>query len=424
MDSLEGVTLRERYYLRKHVGAGGFADVYQAWDALRATHMAIKVMRRDLANNPRFFKQFSKEAEVLRKLEHPNIVRLYEFDREDDLIFIVMDWIEGGDIRQLLARRLKPLSLDEVSQILGGVSAALNYAHQNQIYHCDIKPANIMMHVDGRVLLSDFGVARLASEKVGGGTPIYMAPELFNEAQVGVKTDIYSLGITLYEMLSGGIPPYRGDNPTTQGSTTRERIAWEHCNLPMPPLRQHNSSLPNSIEEVVAAALEKDPTDRFETVLKMQEAFEQAKLQTKRQVNDSSTRLFPLRREEFTLKPVEKVKAPEVHPSQNVPVSEVSLGIKGPRLVGQKGEWAGHIITLSPRNLTLGRNKQCHIHFNEASVSRFHATIIRGKKGVYIRDENSSLGTFVNGFRILGPTLLKPGDIVQVGQEQVFLYLI
>ena len=168
-------------FLREQIGSGGMADVYQAWDNLRATRMAIKVLRRDLAQSARFNRMFEQEAELLRKLEHPNIVRLYEFDKEGDVVFIVMDWVEGTNLRQAINDRKKPFSLEEVSQILQPVCAALNYAHQNMVFHCDVKPGNIMVDAGGTVYLTDFGIAQYLSSSDRGalhaGTPAYMAPE-------------------------------------------------------------------------------------------------------------------------------------------------------------------------------------------------------------------------------------------------------
>ena len=125
MSSLVGTTLLDRYFLREAVGSGGMADVYLAWDSLRSSRMAVKVLRRDLAENRRFTDMFRKEAEMLRKLEHPSIVRLYEFDKHDDIVFIVMDWIDGTNLRQAIADRRRPFALEEVAFILQPVCSAL-----------------------------------------------------------------------------------------------------------------------------------------------------------------------------------------------------------------------------------------------------------------------------------------------------------
>jgi len=243
MAELVGTSLKDRYFLRQLVGSGGMSDVYLAWDKMRSAKMAVKVMYQDVENPDRFFRTFAKDAELLRKLEHPNIVRLYEFERDGEIVFIVMDWIDGRNLRQAISERKTLLPLEEISRILGPVSSALNYAHQNGVVHCDVKPANILLHNDGRVLLSDFGVARVALEQKGGGTVAYMAPEQFSGENVDFRADIYGLGITLYEMLSGGKVPFWGDSPDSQGSTQRERIEWEHLHQYPPPISRFNPQI-------------------------------------------------------------------------------------------------------------------------------------------------------------------------------------
>ena len=413
MSELLDTTLLDRYFLRQHVGSGGTADVYLAWDKLRSAKMAIKVLRRDLANNSRFFQMFAREAEMLRKLEHPSIVRLYEFERDGENVFIVMDWIDGTNLRQAIVNHKKPFTVGEALLILQPVCSALNYAHQNQVFHCDIKPANILLHSDGRVLLSDFGVARLAFDQTGGGTPPYMAPEQFRAESVSAQTDVYALGITLYEMLSGGLVPFRGDSPSSQGATTRERIGWEHLNLPLPALRTINPKLPESVEAVVATALNKDPQKRYSTTMALTEAFERA-LEGKSQDADFKTVFQPLPRP-----PVQRPKpAPHLPPPPIVPRT---THYAGPHLYGRSGDFARQIIPISRQGLTIGRGSSNQLRMREASVSRTHATIIWTKRGIHIRDENSSLGVLLNGQRIpAGVSVrLHHGDVIQVGYYQV-----
>ena len=277
MKSLTDRTLLDRYFLRELVGSGGMADVYLAWDKLRSVKMAIKILRRDLSSNTRFFQQFTKEADILRTLEHPNIVRLYEFDKDEDIAFIVMDWVDGSNLRQVIQNSKKPLSLANISNVLEAVCSALHYAHGNQIYHCDIKPANIMLHVDGRVLLTDFGVAHMADETGGGGTPPYMAPEQFTGDRIDARTDVYSLGITLFEIFSTGKTPFRGASSSSQGGTTKERIAWEHLNLPAPTLSQFNPLVSSAMARVVNTAIQKEPNQRYQSALALRDAFEKAR---------------------------------------------------------------------------------------------------------------------------------------------------
>lgn len=436
MADLTRVTLCNRYFLRELIGSGGMSDVYQAWDNLRATRMAVKVLRRDLAQSSRFNRMFEQEAELLRKLEHPNIVRLYEFDKEGDVVFIVMDWVEGTNLRQAINDHKKPFSLEEISHILQPVCAALNYAHQNMVYHCDVKPGNILLHADGRVLLTDFGVARLASDESGGGTPPYMAPEQFSGGIIGATTDVYALGITIYEMLSG-LVPFRGETPHSQGNTLRDKIAWEHLNAHPRPLRQINPAVPTAIENVVDLALSKDPNERYSTILALRDAFEHARLEPGREENT----FYSTAREIFnSIKPAARpapVQAPParpapppaqppVKPPPAVPaaprVSQTSAPGRGPYLYGRTGEYAGQFIPVPRDEMTIGRGKDTQVRLQERSVSRSHAHLIRTRRGVYLQDDNSSVGTFLNGERLQAgvPVQLRNGDIIQLGYYQVF----
>jgi len=432
MTDLTRVTLRNRYFLREQIGSGGMADVYQAWDNLRATRMAIKVLRRDLAQSARFNRMFEQEAELLRKLEHPNIVRLYEFDKEGDVVFIVMDWVEGTNLRQAINEQNKPFNLEEVSHILQPVTAALHYAHQNNVFHCDVKPANILLHVDGRVLLTDFGVARLASDESGGGTPPYMAPEQFAGGVINASTDVYALGITIYEMLSG-LVPFRGETPNSQGSTLRDKIAWEHLNASPRPLRQINPAVPGAVENVVNLALSKDPNERFSTVLSLRDAYEHARLEQGREENtfhstarDIFNTIMPQGRSAPAQSPPVK-PAPPARPQAQphaaiAAVPQTSVPPRGPYLFGRTGDFVGLYIPIPKEETTLGRGANMQVRLQERSVSRVHARLTRTRRGVYLQDENSSVGTMLNGERIQPgvPVLLKSGDIIQLGYYQIF----
>ncbi len=444
MADLVGITLSNRYFLRRPIGSGGMADVYLAWDTDRSTEMAIKVLRRDLANNTRFRKRFAKEAEFLRKLDHPNIVRLYAFDEDDGVVFVVMDWVEGNDLRQVITERKQPFSLEEVSHILRPIASALNYAHRKKIYHCDVKPANILIDMDKRVFLSDFGVARLASEQQGGGTPPYMAPEQFAGGVIDGRTDVYALGVTLYEILSGGQVPFHGDSPFSAGKTTRERIAWEHLNLPLPPLTQFNSGLSSSVVNVINTALNKEPSLRYPTAMALFADFERARGKSDRptaspsadqpvrsktipksvDISQSPSPRFP--------KPPPPIPPGSTHytplppytkspPSQVMPIP-LRGQVHGPHLYCRSGDFAKQSIPILKQGLTIGRETNKQLPLRERSVSRSHATIIRTRRGVYIRDEKSTMGTLVNGKRIPAniPILLKHGDVIQMGHYQIF----
>jgi serine/threonine protein kinase len=427
-------TLLTRYYLRERIDSGGMADVYLAWDQQRSVQMAVKVLRPDLMRKPNVIQLFHREAEILRKLEHPNIVRLYEFGQDGDVAFFVMDWVDGGSLAQLLKERKAPLSAAETARVVASVCSALHYAHRSAIFHCDIKPANIMLHADGRILLSDFGVARLASDEISGGTPPYMAPEQFEEKPVDARTDIYGLGVTLYEVLSGR-QPFRGDSAPSKGSTLRDRLDWEHHFLPVPALRVVNPQLNQAIERVVDKAMAKQPDQRYETVIAFQEAFIQAVGQGQESSGTDERTIF--RSGKLTdlrdLQPGGAVlPPPPKKPKENKkgieplrpPVGKKPPGLgrgRNPYLYCRQGVYTGQAIPIPPQGLSIGRGSQCSLRIADGSVSRRHATIECSRRGaLYLRDDGSSLGTFLNGVVVTGTVLLKPGDVLCIGYNEVF----
>jgi serine/threonine-protein kinase len=291
MHDLTGRTLKDRYRIKALIGRGGMADVYKAWDTRRQHDVAIKVMREDLAEDPEFVRRFQREAEALAALSHANIVRFYSFEREGPLAFIVMDYVEGTTLRRrILEGSGQPLPLDETVGIVQQVCAALHYAHAEGVLHRDIKPGNIMlqttpqtgegpqMGTTAHVLVADFGIAKAADSAtltiVMPGTPAYMSPEQCRSQPLDARTDVYSLGVVVYEMLAGR-RPFLGDTPTTTGST-RERLRWEQMHANPPPLRRLNPGVPAEVEEVVLRALAKDREARWPTALAFWQALAHA----------------------------------------------------------------------------------------------------------------------------------------------------
>jgi serine/threonine protein kinase len=276
MQNLKDSVLKNQYFLREFVGSGGMADVYLAWDKLRSSKMAVKILHRDLAENRKFLQALDNEARSLKKLGHPYIVRLFEYGSEKDIVYIVMAWIDGIDLKKRILSLKRSFSPAEAGKILEPICSALNFAHQKGIYHCGIKPANILLHENGRdVFLADFGIACVAQEQGNGGTLPYMAPEQFSREKMNAQTDIYALGITLYEILSGGILPFRGET-SSPGTTTRAHFAYEHNYVPLPSIIHFNPNLSPSIISVLQKALNKNPSDRFRSTLDFYNAFVQA----------------------------------------------------------------------------------------------------------------------------------------------------
>lgn len=419
MADLTGTTIQNQYFLKKLIGKGRMANVYLGWDKKRAHELAVKVLHSELANDSRFFRMFKKETDFMGKLPHPNIVRLYDFgiDKKgnEKIAFIVMDY-KVCNLRHLIARRAQPLSLDETSQVLFAMCKALYFAHQSKVFHCDVKSANILLSHDEKspiyekdVFLADFGISRWALEQAGGGTPAYMAPELFEGGIVTEQTEIYAMGVTLYEMLSGGQLPFKGES-SSHGSNPRKRIAWEKANKPLPPLQQFNPALSSAVISVVEKALNKDPGLRHSTIIEVAFEFEAAcKQKAIPQIPDQETIAVP-------------IQLPPAVPKEIGPFPPVVRHTDQPHLLGIMGEKAGQVIPISGQNLTIGRSQGNMLRITDRTVSRLHASITRTRHAFYICDEGSTLGTFLNGRPIPPnkPILIKDGDRIEIGYTQLF----
>lgn len=280
MLDLVGKVLKGRYRIEGLIGRGGMAEVYKAWDTGRQYHVAIKVMREDLAEDIEFLRRFKREAQALAALSHANIVRFYSFEREERLAFIVMDYVEGDTLRgRIVDSPSVPLPLDEVAAATRQICAALHYAHQENVLHRDVKPGNIMIRPDGQVLVTDFGIAKAADSAtattVMPGTPAYMSPEQCRSEPLDERTDLYSLGIMVYEMLAGR-RPFVGETARLTTGSTREKIRWEQMNARPPPLRQPNPAVPAEMERVLLQALAKEREERWQTMLAFWGAFQAA----------------------------------------------------------------------------------------------------------------------------------------------------
>jgi eukaryotic-like serine/threonine-protein kinase len=279
MADLSGKVLLNRYRVDEFLGRGGMADVYKVWDSQRAAYLAMKVLHADLAEDKVFLRRFKREAQTLAKLQHPNIVRFYGLEQDDDIAFILMDYVEGSTLRKEIFRAATSIPVERVLEVMKPVCSALHYAHQSGVVHADIKPANIMIHNNGTVLVSDFGIARATESAtatmVGAGTPAYMPPEQARGQALTPQSDIYSLGIVLYEMLTGGERPFTGERARITGGTT-EKIIWEQLNAEPPSLRAHNPNLSAAVENVALSMLDKDPAYRPATTLDVLNALSQA----------------------------------------------------------------------------------------------------------------------------------------------------
>jgi serine/threonine protein kinase len=421
-ENLTGHTLAGNYFLNEKKGSGQISDVYRAWDKKRTAEVAVKVLRQDQSGDRNIKGYFSSEAKLMAALDHPHIVRFYEFRDEGRVAFFVMDWVEGIDLKAALQARGEPYELDEIKVILKPISSALNYAHGQKIIHCDIKPANILMETSGKVLLTDFGIARHASQQNAGGTPPYMAPEQFENGRLTPQTDVYALGVTLFELLSGGEVPFRGENFNKSGrtpTTLRERIHWEVMNLPYPGLNQFNPDLPDSVDAILQKALEKNPFQRYASTLELNQAFEELGA-VRPPSSQPSSSVYTTRAEpSIPERPPTPFPRPD-DPSKAIPIfRHLPADYRGVYLTCLAGEYFGCLLLLRHNHITIGRSSQNLLVLKDRSVSRKHASIQITRQGAVIRDAGSTLGTFVNGRKVEG-VRLTPGDTIQIGHADQF----
>ena len=264
---VKGSKINDRYQIIKTLGEGGMANVYLAHDTILDRNVAVKVLRGDLANDEKFVRRFQREALSASSLSHPNIVEMYDVGEDDGQYYIVMEYVDGMTLKQVLKKR-GHLSVTEVIDIMLQVTDGMAHAHDAYIIHRDIKPQNIMILSNGMIKITDFGVAtalnstQLTQTNSVMGTVHYLPPEQANGKGSTIRSDIYSMGIMMYELLTG-LVPYKGDNAV--------EIALKHLKEPLPSVRKFNSSIPQSIENVIIKATAKNPKNRYTDARAMHE---------------------------------------------------------------------------------------------------------------------------------------------------------
>jgi len=268
-DLINQVLGRGQYEIRSVLGRGGMATVYLARQASMDRDVAIKVMTPELADDEQFVARFEHEAQLIARLQHPHILPVIDFGREDKHIYIVMQLVRGGSLDDRLSRG--PLPLPLAARMLGQIASALTFAHEQGIVHRDLKPNNVLLDERNNAYLTDFGIAKMLAgttklTATGNilGTPAYMAPEQWRGELVDARTDIYSLGIMLYEMVLGQLP-FSGDTPYT--------LMYKHFNDAPPPPHLANPDLAPDVEAVILRALAKNPDDRYQSAEAMAEDF-------------------------------------------------------------------------------------------------------------------------------------------------------
>ncbi len=390
---LVGKTLGQ-YQLVEKIGAGGLAVVYKAYQTHLERWVAVKVLH---YQDRVALIRFQREAQAIARLRHRNIVIVYEYGEENSWPFIAMEFIEGGTLNDRLSDQ--PMDWIKVTNLSIAIADALDYAHKQGLIHRDVKPSNVLMAQDDWPLLADFGLVKLPDAEfvltgtgISMGTPAYLAPEQARGTNVDLRSDMYSLGVVMFEMLTGRLP-FNYANPN--------KVMLSHISEPPPHPRQFNPDCPVGLEEAILTALQKSPDDRYADMREMVNALEDVLSSSK--------------------------ERPAFY---KAPPSAVATSQQAARifLVEQRA----NIPLPNKESLTLGRtHRQIVADVNlgpygaiEAGVSRHHAQLTRNDAGWFIDDLNSLNGTFVNEVKVFPgqPVRLKDGDLLRCGQLS-FLFL-
>jgi len=274
MDTIQPGQMLGPYRIINQIGRGGMATVYKAYQPSVDRYVAIKVLPSQLAESKEFATRFQQEARIIAKLEHPHILPVFDYGESDGVSYFVMRYMDAGTLKEKMIEG-RPLPLSDIDRLFTQLAEALSYAHSRGIVHRDLKPANVLIDSHGNVFLTDFGIAKLlesASPRLTQtdaimGTPAYISPEQAQGHPVDQRSDIYSLGIILYEMVTGSVP-FTAETPLA--------VLFKHISDPLPPPSLVKPDIPPVIEQVLLKALAKDPRDRFATAAEFVAAWERA----------------------------------------------------------------------------------------------------------------------------------------------------
>ena len=345
---LEGTRVGGRYKILMQIGGGGMSHVYLAHDVILNRDVAIKILRYDFSNEEELQKRFQREALSATSLLHPNIVSVYDVGEDADMHYIVMEYIEGKTLKKYI-QEFAPLSPARTLQIMKQLTSAMAHAHENGIIHRDIKPQNVLMNEDGSVKIADFGIATslnatgLTQTNSVMGTVHYLSPEQARGGLATKRSDIYSLGIVMYEMLTGQLP-FSGESAVS--------IALKHLQSETPSVREFDATIPQSVENIVLKATAKDPMHRYNSAEEMMEdlatALTPSRLNESKyqpDIDEEATKAMPIIKDRSPVTELAPTKPVAVNEPENPPIVE-SKPVAPPVKAKKRKKWPIVLVSL------------------------------------------------------------------------------
>ncbi|MCA9948880.1 MAG: protein kinase [Anaerolineales bacterium] len=420
--------LVEHYRIEEIIGEGGMGTVYRANDVNLARPVAMKVMHRQFAAQTQFQQRFQQEAQAAARLDHPSIVKVYHFGREQGLLYIVMEMVPGlslGAYIKQLAQRNQIVRLDETVLLMAQVAEALGYAHRKGVIHRDVKPDNIIIKAQDerpdepplRAVMTDFGLAKLLEGGVQTqsgefmGTLAYVSPEQVMDLPLDGRSDIYSLGVVLYQLATGKLP-FEVKTPSD--------AVLKHINQPPPSPRDIQPGLPSAVEAVILKALAKRPTERYQTGEELAHALRAAATM----LSDQDVAVFTDDSQSEVVSMV--MVLPEiinVEPAADVIVvkeedTDGNTHVRGrDRLLVTREDGSTELYSLYKREFVIGRSDQNDIALRGGKVSRQHARLERKNGAWWVEDVGSTNGTMLAGRKLVPgePLIWRAGEVLRIG---------
>ncbi len=406
---VKGYKINDRYQIIKTLGEGGMANVYLAHDNILDRDVAVKVLRGDLANDEKFVRRFQREALSASSLSHPNIVQMYDVGEDDGQYYIVMEYVDGKTLKQVLKQR-GHLSITEVIDIMLQVTDGMAHAHDAYIIHRDIKPQNIMILSNGMIKITDFGVAtalnstQLTQTNSVMGTVHYLPPEQANGKGSTIRSDIYSMGIMMYELLTG-LVPYKGDSAV--------EIALKHLKEPLPSIRKINPSIPQSIENIIIKATAKNPKNRYTDARSMHEDLKTALDDSRK---DEKRYMYP-----YPENDLEETKALDKELSQLAKKEDAKKEeVKIEEVTDEKRKTNITLIVLISifTALVLAVTVGMSIYFKKTEVKNVVIPDISGEDPVDASNELTDLGfNVVTEYKYIASESIEEGKVVKTSPE-------